>query len=307
MINILPPENPLLIDLRFKKKKKKTNNTMPRVFFITGTSTGFGNEYAQKVLDSGDSVAATARDPSKLSFKNTTSSNYLPLRLDVTDRKSISEAFEAALQKFGRIDVVVNNAGYGLAGCFEEYTDAQIRQQMAINFFGLIDVTREAMEVMRDKQEPQGGLIQQITSIGGQRGVPLFSIYCASKWAVEGFTEAVAHEVKPEWNIKFTCIEPGGFRTDWAGRSMQFADKHPAYDHIDAKERMQKRNGTQAGDPKKGADAMYQLAIMKDPPLRVVVGTDAYSGIMNKIEQYEINYKRFEQLSNSTDVDGYKA
>ena len=128
---------------------------------------------------------------------------------------------------------------------------------MEINFFGLIDCTRKAMEIMREKNSPSGGLIQQVTSIGGQRGVPTFSVYCASKWAVEGFTEAIAQEVKPEWGIKFTCIEPGGFRTDWAGRSMDFGEKETAYDHINAKEAMGKRNGTQAGDPHKGAAAFY--------------------------------------------------
>ncbi|KIW17610.1 hypothetical protein PV08_04805 [Exophiala spinifera] len=279
---------------------------MPRVFLITGCSTGFGREYAQEVLDRGDHVVATARDPSKVSLKGTTPTNHLAVRLDVTDKASIKAAFNSALDKFGRIDVVVNNAGYGLAGCFEEYTDAQVRQQMDINFFGLIDVTREAMQVMRDRQQPQGGLIQQVTSIGGQRGVPLFSVYCASKWAVEGFTESVSLEVKPEWGIKFTCVEPGGFRTDWAGRSMQFADRHPAYDHMNAVERMGARHGTQAGDPVKGARAMYELATMKDPPLRCVIGSDAYAAIMNKLDQYEQNYKKFETLSNSTDVDGYK-
>ena len=201
---------------------------------------------------------------------------------------------------------MVNNAGYGLSGPFEELADDQIRTQMEVNFFGLIDVTRKAMETMRE-QKPSGGLIQQVTSIGGQRGSPLFSIYCASKWAVEGFTEAINQEVKPEWGIKFTCIEPGGFRTDWAGRSMTFPEKkHPAYDHLDAKELMTKRNGTQAGDPPKGAKAMYELAIMKDPPLRVVIGSDAYTGIMNKIKTYSENYKKYEKISNSTDVDGYE-
>ncbi|KAL2052771.1 hypothetical protein ABVK25_007011 [Lepraria finkii] len=113
----------------------------------------------------------------------------------------------------------------------------------------------------------------------------MFSIYCASKWAVEGFTEAISNEVKPEWNINFTCIEPGGFRTDWAGRSMSFADqRHPAYDHIDAKKFMRERNGTQAGDPIKGAKAMYELAIMKEPPLRVVIGSDAYKAILGKLK-----------------------
>lgn len=279
---------------------------MPRVFLITGTSTGFGNDYVQEVLDKGDYCVATARKPEQLKFKGTNDKNYLACRLDVTDRDSIKDAFDQALKKFGRIDVVCNNAGYGLAGCFEEYKENEIRQQMEINFFGLIDVTRTALETMRDKNKPQGGRIQQVTSIGGQRGVPTFSLYCASKWAVEGFTEALSQELKPEWNIHLTCIEPGGFRTDWAGRSMQFAERHPAYDHIDAEKQMKQRNGTQAGDPKKGAQAMYELATMDDPPLRTVIGTDAYKGIMDKIEKYSNNYKKYEKLANSTDVDGYK-
>lgn len=152
--------------------------------------------------------------------------------------------------------MVVNNAGYGLSGPFEELSESQIRTQMEVNFFGLIDVTRAAMSTMRS-QSPSGGLIQQVTSIGGQKGVPTFSIYCASKWAVEGFTETVSQEVKPEWGIKFTCIEPGGFRTDWAGRSMAFPEeKMDEYDHMDAKKIMGERHGTQAGDPPKGAKAM---------------------------------------------------
>ena len=136
--------------------------------------------------------------------------------------------------------------------------------------------------------------------------VPTFSIYCASKWAVEGLTEAISNELKPEWNIHLTCVEPGGFRTDWAGRSMGFAEeRNPAYDHLNAKAAMEKRQGSQAGDPVKGAKAMYQLAVMKDPPLRVVVGSDAYTAILAKIKAYGENYKKYEELSNSTDVDGY--
>lgn len=184
---------------------------MPKVFLITGTSTGFGHDLVQEVLDRGDVAIATARKPSVLKFKKTTEDNYLALKLDVTDLKSIKTAFSEAVERFGRIDVVVNNAGYGLTGCFEEYTDEQIRMQMEVNFFGLVNVTREAMAIMRT-QSPSGGVIQQVTSVGGQRGAACFSMYAASKWAVEGFTESLSKEVKPEWGIKFTCIEPGGFR-----------------------------------------------------------------------------------------------
>ncbi|KAE8450612.1 hypothetical protein EG329_005956 [Mollisiaceae sp. DMI_Dod_QoI] len=279
---------------------------MPRVFFITGTSTGFGFHLVEEVLAHGDIAVATARKPESLKFEGANDMNFLAVKLDVTKQADIDSSFKSALDKFGRIDVVVNNAGYGLSGVFEELSEAQIRTQMEVNFFGLIAVTKKAMETMRE-QKPSGGLIQQVTSIGGQRGVPMFSIYCASKWAVEGFTEAISHEVKPEWGIKFTCVEPGGFRTDWAGRSMQFAEqRHPAYDHIDAKTAMQKRHGTQAGDPKKGGRAMYELAVMKDPPLRVVIGSDAYKAINVKLQTYGENYKKYEEISNSTDVDGYQ-
>jgi NAD(P)-dependent dehydrogenase (short-subunit alcohol dehydrogenase family) len=140
----------------------------PRIFFITGTSTGFGSELVKTVLEKGDYVVATARNSSKLSFDGADSSNSLFVDLDVTKPESIEKAFDEALKKFKRIDVVVNNAGYGLGGEFESYTDEQIRTQMEVNFFGLINVTRKAMEVMRDLKT--GGRIQQVTSIGGQIG-----------------------------------------------------------------------------------------------------------------------------------------
>lgn len=184
---------------------------MPKVFLVTGTSTGFGHNLIQEVLNRGDIAVATARHPSSLTFEKATHDNYLSLELDVTHPESIKIAFARAVERFGRIDVVVNNAGYGLTGCFEEYTDEQIRTQMEVNFFGLVNVTREALVTMRE-QSPSGGVIQQVTSVGGQRGAAGFSLYAASKWAVEGFTESISKEMKPEWGIKFTCLEPGGFR-----------------------------------------------------------------------------------------------
>ncbi|PVH93795.1 NAD(P)-binding protein [Periconia macrospinosa] len=278
----------------------------PRVFFITGTSTGFGEELVKLALQKGDYVVATARNSSKLSFEGANSTNSLFVDLDVTSKAAIDNAFDQAIKKFKRVDVVVNNAGYGLNGPFETLSEKQIRTQMEINFFGLIDVTRKAMEVMRDLKT--GGVIQQVTSIGGQLGFPCYSIYGASKWAVEGFTEAISKEVKPEWGIKFTLIEPGGFRTDWAGRSMDFGEiDHPAYDHINGREIANKRHGNQPGDPVKAAKVFYELAVMENPPLRCIVGTDAYKAINQKLETYTKSVKQFEELSNSTDVDGYQA
>lgn len=146
-----------------------------KVFFITGTSTGFGHDYVNIALKNGHKVVATARNSSKLEFDGASDSNLLLQDLNVIDKASIDAAFAAALKKFGRIDIVCNNAGFGLAGEFESLKDEQIRKQMEVNFFGLIDVTRKAMETLRD-QKPSGGIIQQITSIAGQKGTPLFSI-----------------------------------------------------------------------------------------------------------------------------------
>jgi NAD(P)-dependent dehydrogenase (short-subunit alcohol dehydrogenase family) len=138
--------------------------------------------------------------------------------------------------------------------------------------------------------------------------VPSFSIYCASKWAVEGFTEALSKELKPEWGIKLTCIEPGGFRTDWSGRSMEFGEvKNDAYDHIDPRKNAQNRHHTQAGDPPKAAKVFYDLAVMDDPPLRCAVGTDAFKAMKAKVDATKENVEKFKDWTNSTDVDGYKA
>ncbi|CAI7600065.1 unnamed protein product [Penicillium discolor] len=275
---------------------------MPKVFLVTGTSSGFGHDLIQEILNRGDIAIATARTPAILKFDNTTENNYMTSKLDVTDTESIKAAFAEAIKRFGRIDVVVNNAGYGLTGCFEEYTEEQIRMQMEVNFFGLVNVTRESMSTMRT-QKPSGGVIQQVTSVGGQRGAACFSLYAASKWAVEGFTESISKEVKPEWGIKFTCVEPGGFRTDWAGRSMAFTERHPEYDHLDAKGLMMARHGTQPGDPRKAAKAFYDLAVMEDPPLRILLGTDAYPAILARLEEEKRNFMKYEGISLGTDVD----
>ena len=182
-----------------------------RTFLVTGTSSGLGNKLVHEILSQGDRVVATSRDVTQLNFANTTSDNFVAIPLDVTSPASVENAFSQALSVFGRVDVVVNNAGFGLCGPMEELNDEQIRQQMEVNFFGCVNVTRTAVRVMRE-QRPSGGLIQQISSMAGQKGVPTFSIYCATKWALEGFSEAVAAEMKPEWGVKFMIVEPGGFR-----------------------------------------------------------------------------------------------
>lgn len=186
-------------------------NMSSRVFLVTGTSSGFGRNLVEEILSRRDRVIAATRNSSSLSFDGATPRNFLAVALDVTNVESVSKAFDVGLATFGRIDVVVNNAGFGLCGPFEELDQSQIAEQMNVNFFGCVNVTRKAIQVMRE-QSPPGGLIQQISSMAGQKGMPTFSIYCASKWALAGFTEAISAEMNPGWGIKFTCIEPGGFR-----------------------------------------------------------------------------------------------
>jgi len=280
----------------------------PKVWLVTGCSTGFGKSLIDEILNRGEIAIATARDSSKLSFSNTTEKNYLALSLDVTDKSSVKQAFEKAKKQFGRLDVVVNNAGYGLCGEFESLSEEDIRKQMEVNFFGLLDCTREAMQIMRE-QTPSGGNILQITSIGGQRGVGAFSLYCASKWAVEGFTEAVSTEIDPKWGIKFTCIEPGPFRTDWAGRSMTFSEDHPAYKDAPVQERRKltkSKSGTQAGDPDRAAKVMYDLVHDPEPPLRITLGNAATDLIQGKLKTYEENIKKWEKQSRSCDFPDSK-
>jgi NAD(P)-dependent dehydrogenase (short-subunit alcohol dehydrogenase family) len=184
---------------------------MPRVFFVTGSSAGLGQALVNEVLDNGDYVIATARKPEVLVFEKATSTNFIAVQLDLLDSKSVLTAYLTGVAKFGRIDVVVNNGGYGLSGPFEDLTDEDIKRQMDVNFTGALVSTRTAIKVMRE-QNPPGGIIQQITSIGGRIGMPWMCMYSASKFALEGFTEAVAQEMHPKWGIRFTCVEPGGFR-----------------------------------------------------------------------------------------------
>jgi NAD(P)-dependent dehydrogenase (short-subunit alcohol dehydrogenase family) len=184
---------------------------MPRVFFVTGSSAGLGQALVKEVLDNGDYVIATARKPEVLVFEKATSTNFIAVQLDLLDSKGVLTAYLTGVAKFGRIDVVVNNGGYGLSGPFEDLTDEDIKRQMDVNFTGALVSTRTAIKVMRE-QNPPGGIIQQITSIGGRIGMPWMCMYSASKFALEGFTEAVAQEMHPKWGIRFTCVEPGGFR-----------------------------------------------------------------------------------------------
>ncbi|MBK4346097.1 SDR family oxidoreductase [Lacisediminihabitans changchengi] len=242
-----------------------------KVWFITGTSRGFGREWTAAALSRGDKVAATARDVRTLDdFVDTYGDQFLPIALDVTDRDADFAAVAQAYGQFGRIDVVVNNAGYGQFGLIEEITEQEARAQFETNVFGALWVTQAALPFLR---EQGSGHIIQVSSIGGISAFPNIGIYNASKWALEGFSQALAQEVEG-FGVKVTLVEPGGFSTDWGGASAQVSEPLPAYEafHEKAAEQRKSRVGNQ-GDPKASAAAILKIVDAAEPPLRVFFGT----------------------------------
>ncbi|WP_103379965.1 SDR family oxidoreductase [Pseudonocardia dioxanivorans] len=241
-----------------------------KVWFITGASRGFGREWAIAALERGDSVAATARDVATLDDLATKYGDRLfPITLDVTDRDADFAAVAAAHERFGRLDVVVNNAGYGHFGFVEELTEAEVRAQLETNLFGAIWVTQAALPFLR---EQGSGHILQVSSIGGISAFPLVGAYHASKWALEGLSQSLAQEVAP-FGIHVTLIEPGGFATDWSGPSSRHSEAHPAYAalHEEVAAARRARLGT-PGDPKASAAALLKVVDAEQPPLRVFFG-----------------------------------
>ncbi|WP_426593498.1 SDR family oxidoreductase [Cellulomonas sp. McL0617] len=243
---------------------------MTKTWFLTGTSRGFGREWAVAALERGDRVAATARDASTLDdLVATYGDAILPLTLDVTDRAADFAAVARAHEHFGRLDVVVNNAGYGQFGFTEELTEAELRDQMETNLFGAFWVTQAALPFLRAQGS---GHIVQVSSIGGISAFPNIGAYHASKWALEGFSQALAQEVAG-FGIHVTLVEPGGFSTDWGGSSARHATPLPAYDEfrVQMQEARAKRIGT-PGDPGSSAAAILRVVDAEVPPLRVFFG-----------------------------------
>ncbi|RSU50410.1 oxidoreductase [Sphingomonas sp. S-NIH.Pt15_0812] len=241
------------------------------VWFITGCSTGFGRSLAEAVLARGERVVATARDVARVADLEETSDRLLPLALDVTDDAQIAAAVDAARERFGRVDVLVNNAGYGYQASIEEGEDAEIRAQFDANVFGLFALTRAVLPLMRAQG---GGHVVNITSVAGLVGFPGSGYYAASKHAVEGWSDALAAEVGP-LGLHVTCVEPGPFRTDWAGRSLrQTPVRIDAY-QATVGQRMESTrsvSGRQAGDPERAAAAIISLAEEAEPPRHMVLG-----------------------------------
>jgi NAD(P)-dependent dehydrogenase (short-subunit alcohol dehydrogenase family) len=246
---------------------------MTKNWFITGTSRGFGREWAIAALERGDRVAATARRLETLSdLADKYGDLILPLELDVTDREADFAAVARAHDVFGSLDVVINNAGYGQFGMIEEISEREARDQFETNVFGALWVTQAALPFLREQGH---GHIIQVSSIGGISAFPNIGIYNGSKWALEGFSQALAQEVA-DFGIRVTLIEPGAFSTDWGGDSAKHADPNPAYDiyREKAAEQRRARVSTQ-GNPGATGKVVLELVDAAEPPLRVFFGTAA--------------------------------
>jgi NAD(P)-dependent dehydrogenase (short-subunit alcohol dehydrogenase family) len=277
---------------------------MAQVWLITGSSRGLGRALAEAALAEGHQLVATARNPARLDELVRRYDNRVrPVALDVTDVRAAHDAVNVAVDTFGRLDVVVNNAGYGDVGSIEETSDAIFRAQIDTNLFGVVNVTRAAIPIMRQQR---AGHIIQITTIGGRLGTPGLSAYQTAKWGVEGFTEVLANEVAP-LGIKATIIEPGGFRTDWAGSSMTIREFRPEYDAtIGAMVRYNReQSGKEPGDPARAAAVIVHIASLDDPPLRLVLGSRALQ-LAEQIEAARAaSDQKWRELSVSTDFGAY--
>lgn len=241
-----------------------------KTWFITGASRGFGREWSIAALERGDRVAATARDTATLDdLVERFGDAVLPIELDVTDRDADVAAVQRAHDHFGRLDVVVNNAGYGHFGFVEELSEKEFRDQLETNVFGAMWVTQAALPLLRAQGS---GHILQVSSIGGISAFPLVGAYHASKWALEGFSQSLAQEVAG-FGIRVTLIEPGGFSTDWAGSSATRSTELPAYDELRAQVLEQRKNRGEPGDPKASAAAVLAIVDADEPPLRAFLGT----------------------------------
>jgi NAD(P)-dependent dehydrogenase (short-subunit alcohol dehydrogenase family) len=248
---------------------------MTHTWLITGSSRGLGRDLAEAALDAGDDVVATARRPAQLAgLAERYGDRVLPLALDVTDPAAAAAAVSAAVERFGRLDVVANNAGYANSGSIEDTPADDFREQIETDFFGVVNVTRAALPVLRRQRS---GHFLQFSSIGGRvGGSPGLAAYQSAKFAVEGFSEVLNAEVEP-LGIRVTIVEPGPFRTDWGGSSMRFHPVSPDYEPTVGKMHAfrQETDGTWPGDPARAARILVDLVDHPHPPLRLLLGAAA--------------------------------
>jgi NAD(P)-dependent dehydrogenase (short-subunit alcohol dehydrogenase family) len=271
------------------------------VWFITGCSTGFGRELSVILLKRGYRVVVTARDKAKVEdIVAGRDKNGLALKLDVDKQDQIDAAVKAARDRFGRIDVLVNNAGYGYLAAIEEGDDADVRAMFDTNFFGLAAMTRAVLPIMRAQKS---GAIVNISSIGGFIGFPGSGYYAATKFAVEGLSEALSKEVGP-LGIKVIIVEPGPFRTDWAGRSLKTPKKPiEAYAEtaIGRRSQIQSYSGNQPGDPVRASEAIITAVEQEHPPLRLPLGAFAYESMGTEIAALRKEHDSLERIARGAD------
>lgn len=273
---------------------------MKKVWFITGTSSGFGKALAQELLAEGYSVVATARKVEKAAEVIAGNKNGLALPLDANDEKQVEDAVQATIAHFGRIDVLVNNAGYGYFGAIEESSIPDVRQMFETNFWGVSNVTRGFLPYFRKQR---AGSILNVTSMGGIDGNPTFGYYCASKFAVEGFAATLAKELAP-LGIHVTNVEPGPFRTEWASTSAVDAEvviadyKNTA--HV-VSEQTHGFAGAQTSSPELAAKAMIKAAESENPPLHLLLGDFAYRVAQEKVEKISTDMAAWEEVTHHVD------
>lgn len=273
-----------------------------QTWFITGASRGFGLELAQQLLRRGHRVAATSRDVAELRRAvGADTADFLPLAVDLGDEASVADAVRATVERFGRIDVVVNNAGYGQLGSLEELTDAEARANFDVNVFGTLNVIRQVMPRLRAQG---GGHVINVSSIAGLvGGFAGWGIYCATKFAVEGLSEALAAEAAP-FGVRVTVVEPGYFRTSFlsSGSLRLPADRLDAYALVRDSEAYHREQmlGNQPGDPAKGAAAVIRIAAEPEPPLHLLLGQDAHDLATAKLQSFADEIARWRELTLST-------
>lgn len=282
------------------------NNT-DKVWLITGSSTGLGRALAQAVLERGYHLVATARRPEQLKeLSDRYPDRVTTIALDVTNAQSIQQAVEAALNAYKRIDVLVNNAGYGTVGAIKEVNDDDIRRQFDTNLFGAINVTRAILPTLR---EQRSGHILNISSANGISAFAGMGIYSATKFALEAISEALAQEVKP-LGIKVTIIEPGSSRTNFSSRALSTLS-HQINDYAQTSGKivqwLQERDGKQPNDPAKAAAAMIQVVESDNPPLRLALGKDSVNLITQKLESMKAELEAWKDVSMNTAFEEVKA
>ncbi|TFY62812.1 hypothetical protein EVJ58_g3632 [Rhodofomes roseus] len=280
-----------------------------RVWFITGTSKGLGRALLEEVLRRGERVVATRRRREVLEplARRYPPAQLLVLRLDVSSHAEIKQAFRATEEHFGRLDVVVNNAGYAVEGEIEAVPDDVAREQMEVAFWGPANIVKESIRFFRNVNPPgQGGRVLNITSVCGYSSNPTLSYYCAAKFALEAFTESFIKEMLPEWNIKGVIVEPGGFRTDWNAASLVRIPAPPQYDSPESPTVQFRKMIAQTyiGDPAKAAKALVQIADMDELPLRIQLGTECLLVVRNKAMKTIQDGENHAELAHSTNMDG---